>query len=323
LRVSSEVVAVCGYSTVTLLSPFQSADVIESGPPMSIPEGIQDAMWSRGNLLIASGSAGLQVYQPTEGLELQFQKRLPLPGFAGSIAIRGHYGYVACGAGGLAVVDLHDSAMPQFLKTIPVSGFCSTVNVWSTMLQVANREGEIFTFDLADSPTAPVAAGPSARSLPILSSSNDGHISLLAQDSSGMLLTNHADQDQDWDGLSDEFENAIIDALPDDAFESFEDVRPEDDFDMDGYTNLQESLTGTSPTDASSKFGMQLAPAETGGMTLTWPSSKGALYSLYQAPYAGAPFALLQADIPATPPINQWSVETSAPSAVFVLTVQP
>ena len=57
--------------------------------------------------------------------------------------------------------------------------------------------------------------------------------------------------DVDNDGLSDEFEQAIIDFDPNDNITSLEDVLPEADFDGDGYSNFAEFDRGGSPTDSS------------------------------------------------------------------------
>lgn len=56
-------------------------------------------------------------------------------------------------------------------------------------------------------------------------------------------------QDQDGDTLSDEFETVIIEADPNDAFETFADVTPEQDFDGDGDDNGTEFANMTFPAD--------------------------------------------------------------------------
>lgn len=56
-------------------------------------------------------------------------------------------------------------------------------------------------------------------------------------------------QDGDSDTLGDEFETVIIDALPDDDFENFADVTPEQDFDGDGTTNGEEFAALSFPAD--------------------------------------------------------------------------
>lgn len=53
--------------------------------------------------------------------------------------------------------------------------------------------------------------------------------------------------DSDDDGLYDAWEQRIVDADPDDAIHTVNDVRPEDDFDRDGYSNLAEHNGETDP----------------------------------------------------------------------------
>lgn len=53
--------------------------------------------------------------------------------------------------------------------------------------------------------------------------------------------------DLNLDGLSDDWEQQIVDADPNDNIRSIDDVRPEDDFDHDGVSNAVEYTRGTSP----------------------------------------------------------------------------
>ena len=55
--------------------------------------------------------------------------------------------------------------------------------------------------------------------------------------------------DSDNDGMSDDWEQQIVDAKPDDDITSIDDVNPNDDFDNDGYSNLIEYQKKTDPTD--------------------------------------------------------------------------
>ncbi|MCK4905693.1 S8 family serine peptidase [bacterium] len=55
--------------------------------------------------------------------------------------------------------------------------------------------------------------------------------------------------DSDSDGLPDDWEQQIIDANSNDDIISIENVKPEDDFDNDGLTNLEEHNAGTDPTN--------------------------------------------------------------------------
>lgn len=73
--------------------------------------------------------------------------------------------------------------------------------------------------------------------------------------------------DSDGDGLSDAFEQIIIDADDDDLLETFADVLPGDDFDLDGSDNAEESDRDTDPTDADSDDDGFLDGVENGGGT--------------------------------------------------------
>lgn len=55
--------------------------------------------------------------------------------------------------------------------------------------------------------------------------------------------------DEDEDGMDDEWEQQIIDDDEDDDIETIEDVDPEDDYDGDGFTNIEEYEAHTDPTD--------------------------------------------------------------------------
>lgn len=59
--------------------------------------------------------------------------------------------------------------------------------------------------------------------------------------------------DMDGDGMNDDWEQQIVDADPNDAINTIEDVLPGDDFDDDGtinsFTNLEEYLAGTDPVN--------------------------------------------------------------------------
>ncbi len=58
--------------------------------------------------------------------------------------------------------------------------------------------------------------------------------------------------DNDGDKIIDWWEQQIIDYSQTDDITSFADVRPEDDYDGDNFSNMKEYLKGTDPTDATS-----------------------------------------------------------------------
>jgi hypothetical protein len=75
----------------------------------------------------------------------------------------------------------------------------------------------------------------------------DGYTNL-QEYQSGTHPNDPNDIDNDW--LPDDWEQQIIDADPNDAITTIEDVKPGDDFDGDGDTNLEEYQKGTPPTSA-------------------------------------------------------------------------
>lgn len=88
--------------------------------------------------------------------------------------------------------------------------------------------------------------------------------------------------DLDGDGLPDSWEYALVDANSSDLLRDIRDVRPEDDFDHDGATNLEEYLAGTDPTDPASvlRLTASRSPA-TGQVTVRWTVAVAKAYELY------------------------------------------
>ena len=93
------------------------------------------------------------------------------------------------------------------------------------------------------------------------------------------------------------------------------------DSDQDGMTNLQEQTAGTDPTDASSVFKLLSAVAtpDRSALVLSWSSVSNRIYEVRQTASLGAGFTqVVQAAIPATPPVNTATVTvTIALSGAF------
>ncbi|NNL78817.1 MAG: hypothetical protein HKO68_20995 [Desulfobacterales bacterium] len=71
--------------------------------------------------------------------------------------------------------------------------------------------------------------------------------------------------DTDADGMSDGWEQWIIDANPNDDINTIEDVLPDDDFDDDGVSNLNEFINGSNPINSRPDTAVLLLPVD--GMT--------------------------------------------------------
>ena len=68
------------------------------------------------------------------------------------------------------------------------------------------------------------------------------------------LHVNPAAYDMDNDDLLDNWEQQIINANTGDGITSIEDVLPGADYDSDGFTEIQESIAGTAPTNFASRL---------------------------------------------------------------------
>ena len=83
--------------------------------------------------------------------------------------------------------------------------------------------------------------------------------------------------DTDGDNVPDEWEIAWFGDLS---------RQPLDDEDLDGWTNFEEFITGTSPIDASSVFKVSAIRLQDGKIELQWPTSP---YKYYQVCFASSP----------------------------------
>jgi len=87
--------------------------------------------------------------------------------------------------------------------------------------------------------------------------------------------------DTDDDGMKDTWEQSIIDAKPDDGITAIEHVAPDDDFDGDGMSNLQEYISGTSPTDDSDYFLINTAMNGNGQWGVVFSSHLSRRYKVF------------------------------------------
>ena len=101
--------------------------------------------------------------------------------------------------------------------------------------------------------------------------------------------------DLDGDGLPDAWEYTIVDANASDSIQGISDVRPNDDFDRDGATNLEEYVAGADPTDPGSVLQLSVGrlPA-TGDVIIRWPVVPGRDYEVHSCDdLAGARWTVL------------------------------
>lgn len=82
---------------------------------------------------------------------------------------------------------------------------------------------------------------------------------------------------------------------------------PNLDSDSDNFTNYQEFLAGTDPTESSSllALGMDIS---SDGIRLSWPSAAGRVYSVWTTPALTNDFSLVEGNIEADPPLNLYTI---------------
>jgi hypothetical protein len=86
--------------------------------------------------------------------------------------------------------------------------------------------------------------------------------------------------DTDGDGLPDAWEQALIDADRTGRLRSLADVKPGDDLDGDGLTNLQEYLLGTYPLDRLDGLSLAVLEVVNGFARLRFSTVTGRTYSI-------------------------------------------
>ncbi|MDF7826555.1 hypothetical protein P4B35_21165 [Pontiellaceae bacterium B12227] len=148
----------------------------------------------------------------------------------------------------------------------------------------------------------------------IYGSADDGGLAVVALPPDGPA-------DSDGDGLSDVFEQMIIDAVPDDAFATFADVNPKDDFDGDGLANDAEQFAGTSPIDPDSVFAICGLEGEASGHSISWYSVEGHSYSVHKSTNLVDGFYLVRPGILATEPINTFTDTEASDCAMYMISI--
>lgn len=92
------------------------------------------------------------------------------------------------------------------------------------------------------------------------------------------------------------------------------------DSDLDGATDYEEAIAGTSSSDSNDVFRVYIDQQDP-DMILTWPSKPDRVYSVFARPdLLSGTWYPIATDIPATPPMNTYIVDE--PFKFFYLTVE-
>jgi len=126
-----------------------------------------------------------------------------------------------------------------------------------------------------------------------------------------MVSLSLATDDVDGDGLPDAAELEHLGDLEGDGTT---------DRDGDGVRDGAEFVAGTDPLDAASC--LRMLPPEGGGRELRWTSVSGRTYALERSPTVMGPFTTLQAGLPGTAPVNQFTDTSATGSGAFFYRVR-
>ena len=119
--------------------------------------------------------------------------------------------------------------------------------------------------------------------------------------------------DADGDGMSDDWENTYLGGTNAALGGAMEDR------DGDGFSNLHEYIAGTNPTNAASVLKVvQVSPGATTNFVLDWASVAGKFYDIrWLANLLAPPWATVASNLPATPPLNVYTVSVTGVGSGF------
>ncbi|NNJ69882.1 MAG: PQQ-binding-like beta-propeller repeat protein [Kiritimatiellales bacterium] len=316
-----------------------------------------DVAVTDGLLLVADAFTGLETFDLTSPVAPAHLNTYTSasPAIVRCVGAAGSSAYIAT-AYNVHKLDISNPASPVWVDSYTSSDYVFDLDVSGTNLLLSTAGGlEVLSEDLlpvaetavasqihsvsADDET--VLAGWSLIDLsdpltPVVSSNFPPLVRALQLTLSGGTIYASADDggtaivpmpvimnDSDGDGLDDSLEQLIIDFDPEDEFVDLDSVHPDDDFDGDGLSNLHEQLAGTSPVDPGSVFAICGLVEEGTGHAISWYSSADHSYTVHKSTNLVEGFHVLQADIPATAPINVFVDPDSGNCAMYMITINP
>ncbi len=137
-----------------------------------------------------------------------------------------------------------------------------------------------------------------------------GVVDMGAYEYDGIFLGD--DPDYDYDGIPDTWEGRY--------FNCTVACDPDDDCDGDPFSNEEEYIAGTDPTDAASFFCVTNCAPDAAGFRIEWESVSGRTYSIWQAASLTNSFTLLTNNIPY--PQSSCTVPADGTNAFFRVQVE-
>lgn len=307
-------------SMLLVSDAFQGLELYDLSDPV-VPEHLGSCKLPSPAAIRCSGAAGSSAYAvesyTVHKIDIS-SPALPVPGISWTSPdfifdldmVSSNVALATAGGLKLLTADLVPmSGSPVIGQTVSVDGTDALVG-WNRV-------------DLSD-PLTPVASTNLTALIRAMQLTLSGDTVYGSADDGGVavaLLPQDGPADSDGDGLTDAFEQMIIDADPDDLFATFADINPADDFDGDGLANNAEHFAGTSPVDPNSVFAICGLDGEASGHSVSWYSVSGHSYSVHKSTNLVDGFYLLRPGISATEPINTFTDTEASDCAMYMISI--
>lgn len=315
---SNRVLAV-GFDTAWLLDISSPANPSLLGT-VELPTRILDADLDGPVAVLALGPEGVVMLDGLSTLAQLGTYRTPAP--AEAVMLEGSLAWIATGEGWIAL-DVTDPANPQIQASHGGHHLASQLAAGGRYLAAGPQGGEVVMHDRTDI-VMPVDISVISNLTALFRLAADGDRLAILQEDAGVVLTMLSGPDSDGDGLDDLWEQALVDADPNDAYTSITEILPGDDFDGDGLSNRQEYIAGSSAFDSGSVFMVETAPEISTRMKLRWPSAPGRTYTVLMSLSLSDSFEPVATGISASPPLNEITLpETAGQAAFFMVVVEP
>jgi hypothetical protein len=319
LAISGSRVAMTDGHQINLLDVANPAAPIQLAT--NIPAGyVFDLAANAANIFAACGGSGLRILN-NANLET-VGTFSTAPDSVASVSVNGNYAYIGDGRATFRTLSITNPAAPVLVQSSSGPGFGIASAGPLVYLVDSRHQGSVVN---VSAPLTPVAS----MNLPNLTLGlrvrAQGGIVLTAEDEAGLAIFNTSPDDINLNGIPDRIDQQIVDADANDALRTIWDVRPGDDFDNDGLSNLAEALAGTSPVDPYSLFAISAVDpvpgSNNGQFVIRWYSEVGKTYTIHKTMDLTAGFTPLQADIADTAPINSYTDTVSTAVAFYMISV--
>ena len=286
----------------------------------NVPPGYVFDLAADASLIFAAcGGGGLRILENSSLGTVGTFSTTPAPVVA--VSVNGTQAYVSDGQSTFRTLDVSNPAAPSLVQSSAGAGF-GLASAGSFVYRVSQNQGE--ALDVA-APLTPVSSMNMSNLTFGLRVRAEGNLVLVAEDEAGLSLFSAASDDVNHNGIPDAVDQQIVDARSDDALHTIWDVRPDDDFDGDGTSNLAESLAGTSPVDENSIFAISgAAPISgegSGQFVIRWHSEPGKTYTIHQSTNLASGFIPLQSGIIDSWPVNSYTATVEHAISYYMISV--